>query len=198
MQYYPYVLATNFIDFVDGWLHLSIARASSALRSVRAAIGFPFGRRTMFLHSSFFTLHLKHSSLFIYKRYSAHRANCGSSLDVSHIGTLSPSLLLSGLSVSVMALRMSHLVHIPAPPLPKCFTSTCSMQWFIWRGQGTGHCPADSNAFLHFEIMFLPIPVSRCNCLTPACLLSSAARITSLSCPMTKYYNAENKIPQVT
>ena len=21
MQYYPYVLATNFIDFVDGWLH---------------------------------------------------------------------------------------------------------------------------------------------------------------------------------
>ena len=41
-----------FIDFVDGWLHLSIARASSALHSVRAAI----------LHSSFFTLH---SSLFI-------------------------------------------------------------------------------------------------------------------------------------
>ena len=33
-----------FIDFVDGWLHLSIARASSALHSVRAAI----------LHSSFF------------------------------------------------------------------------------------------------------------------------------------------------
>ena len=35
-----------FIDFVDGWLHLSIARASSVLHSVRAAI----------LHSSFFTL----------------------------------------------------------------------------------------------------------------------------------------------
>ena len=29
--------------------------------------------------------------------------------------------------------------------------------------------------------MFLPIPVSRCNCLTPACLLSRAARITSRS-----------------
>ena len=26
------------IDFVDGWHHLGIARASSALRSVRAAI----------------------------------------------------------------------------------------------------------------------------------------------------------------
>ena len=43
MQYYPFVLTTNFIDFVDGWLHLSIARASSALRSVRAAIGFVDG-----------------------------------------------------------------------------------------------------------------------------------------------------------
>ena len=31
-------LVSFFIDFVDGWLHLSIARASSALRSVRAAI----------------------------------------------------------------------------------------------------------------------------------------------------------------
>ena len=39
------------IDFVDGWLHLSIAQASLALLSVRAAI----------LHSSFFTLHLKKS-----------------------------------------------------------------------------------------------------------------------------------------
>ena len=28
-----------------------------------------------------------------------------------------------------------------------------------------------------FDIMFLPIPVSRCNCLTPACLLSRDARI---------------------
>ena len=37
------------IDFVDAWLHLSIAQASLALHSVCAAI----------LHSSFFTLHLK-------------------------------------------------------------------------------------------------------------------------------------------
>ena len=43
MQYYPFVLTTNFIDFVDGWLHLSIARASLALRSVRAAIDFVDG-----------------------------------------------------------------------------------------------------------------------------------------------------------
>ena len=41
-------------------------------------------------------------------RYSAHFANCGSSRDVSPIGTLIPALSLSGLRVSVMALRMSH------------------------------------------------------------------------------------------
>ena len=34
---------------------------------------------------------------------------------MSHIGTLIPALSFSGLSVSVMALRMSHFVHIPAP-----------------------------------------------------------------------------------
>ena len=45
-----------FIDFVDGWLHLSIARASSALHSVRAAI---LHSSFFTLHSSFFTLHLK-------------------------------------------------------------------------------------------------------------------------------------------
>ena len=61
-------------------------------------------------------------------RYSAHFANCGSSRDVSPIGTLIPALSLRGLSVSVMALRMSHLVHIPAPPLPKCLINTRSMQ----------------------------------------------------------------------
>ena len=48
-----------FIDFVDDWLHLSIAQASLALRSVCAAI----------LHSSFFILHssffILHSSFFI-------------------------------------------------------------------------------------------------------------------------------------
>ena len=31
-----------------------------------------------------------------------------------------------------------------------------------------------------FDIMCLPIPVSRCNCLTPACLLSRAARVCVL------------------
>ena len=39
------------IDFVDCWLHLGIAQASLALLSVCAAIGFPFGRRTLFLNS---------------------------------------------------------------------------------------------------------------------------------------------------
>ena len=42
----------------------------------------------------------------------------------------------------------------------------------------TGLCPVCYYKFFDtFDILFLPIPVSLCNCLTPACLLSRAARI---------------------